>query len=155
MNSRYLILGILALAVIGGGALLMGSYSQNTQVSPTPASNAPVGGGPGNIPSSSEVKEFMVKGMLEVDPATGQKSPRFDTKEILVKKGDRVRVTFENVEGFHDFAIAEYSVKTKQIQVGQTDTIEFTADKTGTFEFICTVPTHKDKGMLGQLIVEE
>lgn len=78
----------------------------------------------------------------------------FDMKEIRVNKGDRVRINFTNSQGFHDWVLDGYNVRTKQIQAGQTDSIEFVADKAGEFDFYCSVPTHRDKGMMGKLVVE-
>ncbi|HRH23059.1 MAG TPA: plastocyanin/azurin family copper-binding protein [Candidatus Magasanikbacteria bacterium] len=78
----------------------------------------------------------------------------FDVKEIKVKKGDKVRVTFKNAEGFHDWVLDEFDVKTKQIGAGQEEVVEFTADKTGTFEYYCSVGKHRQMGMKGNLIVE-
>ena len=78
----------------------------------------------------------------------------FDLKEIRVKKGDKVRVTFKNEEGFHDWVLDEFNVKTKQIGAGQEEVVEFTADKAGTFEYYCSVGKHRQNGMFGKLIVE-
>ncbi len=78
----------------------------------------------------------------------------FDLKEIRVKKGDKVRVTFKNEEGFHDWVLDEFNAKTKQISAGQEEVVEFTADKTGTFEYYCSVGKHRENGMVGTLIVE-
>lgn len=78
----------------------------------------------------------------------------FDLKEIRVKKGDKVRVTFKNEEGFHDWVLDEFNVKTKQIGAGQEEVVEFTADKVGTFEYYCSVGKHRQNGMFGKLIVE-
>jgi cytochrome c oxidase subunit 2 len=90
------------------------------------------------------VKEFTI---------TGQNFS-FAPAVITVKKGDKVKITFKNAEGFHDFKIDEFNVATKQIQGGGEDTVEFTADKTGTFEYYCSVGKHRQMGMKGQLIVQ-
>jgi plastocyanin len=79
----------------------------------------------------------------------------FGPKELRVKKGDVVQITFKNNEGFHDLTIEGYDVKTKQIPAGQSDTVKFTADKAGTFTYYCGVGTHRQQGMEGKLIVEE
>ena len=50
--------------------------------------------------------------------------------------------------------IDEFGVRTKQITAGQTDEINFTADKVGTFEYYCSVGKHRALGMKGNLIVE-
>lgn len=78
----------------------------------------------------------------------------FSPKEIKVAKGTKVKISFVNKEGFHDFVIDEFKAKTKQISAGKTETIEFIADKIGIFEYYCSVGSHRKMGMWGKLIVE-
>lgn len=78
----------------------------------------------------------------------------YDQKQLKVKKGDTVVLTFKNVEGFHDFKIDEFGVATNQIGVGEEEEVEFVADKAGTFEYYCSVSNHRSMGMVGKLIVE-
>jgi nitrosocyanin len=78
----------------------------------------------------------------------------FSPNVIRVKQGDQVKITLNSLEGFHNFSIDSYNVSSNNIGAGQTVSIEFTADKKGTFEFYCNVDSHKDKGMTGSLIVE-
>jgi nitrite reductase (NO-forming) len=78
----------------------------------------------------------------------------FKPGEIKVKQGDRVRITLNNIEGSHNLGIDEFNAKTKTIQTGESDTVEFLADKKGTFEFYCSVANHRQMGMVGNLIVE-
>lgn len=54
----------------------------------------------------------------------------------------------------HDFVIDELNVKTKIVKDGESETVEFTPDQTGTFEFYCSVGQHRQMGMKGTLIVE-
>lgn len=155
MNKRLIIVGTIVLALIGGAVLWAGSYRPNPQPSVPSVDNVnPIGGSPGEV-NTSQIKEFKIKGMVVADQTTGKNLPRFDTEEIRVKKGDRVRVKFETVQGFHDWTIDEFNARTKQLPVGQKDTVEFIADKTGTFQYYCSVPGHRQAGMVGNLIVEE
>jgi len=94
---------------------------------------------------SATVKEFTVTGS----------NFSFDPKTITVKKGDTVKVTFKNQDGFHDFVIDEFNVATKQIQGGQEEVVEFVADQAGSFEYYCSVGQHRANGMFGTLVVEE
>ena len=95
--------------------------------------------------TAGEVKEFIVTGgNFTFSPATR-----------TVKKGDTVRVVFKNDEGFHDFVLDEFDVATKQIQGGSEETVEFVADKAGSFEYYCSVGKHRDMGMKGILTVTE
>lgn len=74
--------------------------------------------------------------------------------EIRVKKGDKVRVEFTSVDGFHDWVVDEFDAATKRVQTDGTTFVEFVADKKGTFEYYCSVGQHRANGMRGQLIVE-
>ena len=78
----------------------------------------------------------------------------FTPNEIRVKKGDTVRINFTNAEGFHDLVIDEFNARTNQLQAGQSQIIEFIADREGTFTYYCSVPGHRARGMEGKLIVE-
>ncbi len=89
------------------------------------------------------VKEFTVTG----------KNFSFDPSTINVKKGDKVKITFVNSEGFHNFIIDQFSLVSKTTKSPTTETLEFTADKTGSFEYYCSVGTHRAMGMKGTLIV--
>ena len=95
-------------------------------------------------PDTTAVKEFIVKGS----------NYKFESATLNVKKGDRVKIILDNVEGFHDFKIDEFGVATKKINGGETDSIEFVADKVGTFEYYCSVGQHRSMGMVGKLTVE-
>jgi len=91
-----------------------------------------------------EVKEFVVSGSnFSLDPST-----------ITVNQGDKVRIVFKNSQGFHDFVIDEYGRATKQNQAPSEEIIEFVADKAGSFEYYCSVGSHRAIGMKGALIVE-
>ncbi len=78
----------------------------------------------------------------------------FSVKEMKVKQGDTVKIVFENKEGFHDWVIDEFNARTQQLPAGKSETIEFVADKNGTFEYYCSVGSHRANGMVGKLIVE-
>ncbi|MEX2445113.1 MAG: plastocyanin/azurin family copper-binding protein [Alkalispirochaeta sp.] len=79
----------------------------------------------------------------------------FVQSEIRVNLGDTIRLTFENTGGRHDWVIDEFDAATEVIRGGQSETIEFTADEAGEFEFYCGVPGHRQAGMWGTFIVVE
>lgn len=80
----------------------------------------------------------------------------FTPNEIRVKQGDKVKIIFTNVGGMHNLILDEFNVNTKTINTGESDTVEFTADKKGTFEFYCGVGKgyHRMMGQIGVLMVE-
>jgi plastocyanin len=79
---------------------------------------------------------------------------KFEPNMISVNKGDKIKIVFKNTGGFHDLVIDELGVKTKQIGANSEDSVEFTADKVGSFEFYCSVGNHRAMGMKGTLVVQ-
>lgn len=93
--------------------------------------------------STSSVKEFTITG-----------SPyKFVPNAINVNKGDTVKITFVNAEGTHDLVIDEFNVRTGFVKAGQSETVTFVADKAGSFQYYCSVGTHRQLGMWGTLTV--
>lgn len=74
--------------------------------------------------------------------------------EIKVKKGDTVKIIFQNSGGTHNFNLEAFGIKSKTIKTGETDTVQFVADKIGTFEYYCSIGQHRKMGQKGNLIVE-
>jgi plastocyanin len=79
----------------------------------------------------------------------------YDIKEIKVKKGDTVTITFKSKDGRHDLRIDEFNAGTKVLGTGQEETVTFVADKAGEFEYYCSVGNHRAMGQKGKLIVTE
>lgn len=78
----------------------------------------------------------------------------YSETELLVKKGDTVTINLTNSGGFHDLVIDEFSVVTEKIKEGETTSVTFVAAESGTFEYYCSVGSHRLQGMVGTLIVE-
>ncbi|MBI2064513.1 MAG: cupredoxin domain-containing protein [Candidatus Yanofskybacteria bacterium] len=97
------------------------------------------------------VKEFSMTSYYEMKD--GKASANFSLSQIKVNKGDTVRIKVTNTKGSHDFVIDEYSIK-KPTPLGQEVTIEFKADKAGSFKYYCSMPGHRQMGQEGTLIVE-
>ena len=78
----------------------------------------------------------------------------FSPNTITVKQGNMVRLRVTSLDVPHGILIQGYDIN-KVLNPNETVTIEFTADKKGTFPFRCSVQCgggHPD--MKGQLIVE-
>lgn len=112
--------------------------------------------------TSSESAQPLVSASTTVNVSTGSVKTftvdgsnfKFVPNQIKVKKGDTVKIIFKNTGGFHDLKIDEFNVGTKQLQDGAQETVQFVADKAGTFEYYCSVGQHRQMGMKGTLIVE-
>lgn len=118
-----------------GGQSAAPGVNTDTNSVVTPPVNSPV--------TVDKVKSFTVTG----------KPFSFTPSTMTVNKGDTVKITFVNEAGTHDWVIDEFNARTKVLQGGQTETIEFVADKSGSFEYYCSVGTHRQMGMKGTLIV--
>ncbi|MEK6963356.1 MAG: cupredoxin domain-containing protein [Nanoarchaeota archaeon] len=78
----------------------------------------------------------------------------FEPTEIHVHQGDHVVIHAKSIEGYHGLGIQEYDVNV-DLPEGEEQTIEFNADKTGTFAFYCSVPCGSGhRAMKGKLVVE-
>ena len=98
-------------------------------------------------------EDSMTEGDIKVFNVIGTPF-QFSVTEMRVKVGDTVRINFTNGQGTHDWVIDEFNARTSILETGKSQTIEFVADKTGTFEYYCSVGNHRAMGMVGKLIVE-
>jgi uncharacterized cupredoxin-like copper-binding protein len=102
----------------------------------------------------------------------------FQPDAVEVTAGRPVRLTMVNEGALdHDFSILEIPMEIvgataeampghdmgamtadpqlhMAVNMGLSNTIEFTPTKPGTYEFFCTVAGHKDAGMLGTMVVK-
>lgn len=79
----------------------------------------------------------------------------FTPTVITVKKGDTVKINFVNDGGMHNWVLDEFKATMEANKTGETSSVEFVADKVGTFEFYCSVGSHRKMGMKGTLIVKK
>lgn len=79
----------------------------------------------------------------------------YSVKTITVKKGEKVKIVMTSRDMMHDLNIDELGVKLPITKSGETNSIEFTADKVGTFEYYCSVGQHRKQGQVGKITVTE
>lgn len=122
----------------------------------------------GMIFSKSEQKEsHQLEISIDVQPLQFTYNP----SKIVLKKGQRVSVTLKNYDSIeHDLEIKNFPTKNEitenhkghsiknpdlHLHAPAEEQIEmaFTPTQTGTYEFYCTIPGHKEKGMVGLIIV--
>lgn len=161
MNTNIL-LGVVALIIVIGGGWWY--YSSMQPVSPT-------GDAAGTMLEGSEMPDNGMVGGDAAMPVPGSGTEEmvaireftvigdnfsFSPAKMEVKKGDTVRITFRNNVGTHDWVLDEFpGARTKVIGTGAEETVEFIADKAGTFEYYCSVGKHRAMGMKGSFVVTE
>ena len=100
--------------------------------------------GKGTEVQTGEVKEFKMTA----------KQFAFEPSAIEVNKGDRVRLIVTSADVPHGIAIPEYGVN-ERLDPGKPVTIEFTAEKEGTFTAFCSVFCGSGhSGMKGKIVVK-
>lgn len=155
---KKILIALLVIVLLGGGYYVMNSkksQESSDNMMPTPSSSeAEKTTMPANAAGTPNSQVMMEKGVVKEFTLVASEFA-FDVKTMTVKKGDTVKVTLANSGKMpHDWVVDEYNVKTKQIKNGETDTVTFVADKTGTFEYYCSVGKHRAMGMVGKLMVE-
>lgn len=62
---------------------------------------------------------------------------KFEPSIITVTQGERIRLRLRSLDRDHRFAIKAFQVKTLIPKTGMAVTVDFVADRAGTFEFTC------------------
>src|SRR5690554_2429232 len=100
----------------------------------------------------TDIAEGQLVYISESGPTKGQVNP-----DLRVPENAVVQISVINGDGaIHDIAVPEFGAQSEQvIGKGAATAIVFRAGKSGTFEYLCTLPGHKAAGMFGKLIVGE
>ncbi len=167
--NPMIIVAIVAIVAIAGIAYMMSRKdapeSANT-IQQEQVTQAPVGDAMENKAMEADKK---TEGMMEAKPSTAAAMEEstdvktinveagafyYKPAEIRVKKGEKVKIVMTSKDMMHDFLIDELGVKLPITKSGETNSVEFTPDKTGTFEYYCSVGQHRTQGQVGKIIVE-
>lgn len=167
----YIVIVILVIAVAGEYFYFHHKYSSASQAMMAPGGNHQMmmrsgKGMPGGMsmvavtppPVSDQQTQQLTEG---TDKSTTKKTFNitggnfyFVPNKITVNKGDEVTFVMTNAGGVHNINIDALGVKSSTIKTGEATSVTFTASKTGSFEYYCSIPGHKAKGMWGTLTVQ-
>ena len=124
-------------AVFAFTLLVIAGCGQKTQVATPTTLNS-------DVQPTGEVKEFDIIA----------KNWEFTPNTIEVNRGDKVKLHIKSIEGTHGFRLSEFGINEK-LELNKDVSVEFVADKQGTFMFACSVPCGSGHiGMKGMLIVK-
>ncbi|HLV43822.1 MAG TPA: multicopper oxidase domain-containing protein, partial [Aggregatilineales bacterium] len=115
-----------------------------------------------DVPSSGQgaaVSYTLVTGMGDAGMAFIGQGGDIDgvaNPTLTAQAGNTVSITLVNGDGvLHDLTIDEFGVQTEQFATeGQEETVTFTVDEAGEFDYYCSVPGHRQAGMEGLFVVE-
>jgi nitrite reductase (NO-forming) len=78
----------------------------------------------------------------------------FSPSTIRLTQGQRLTLELTSLDVAHTFTVDELGIDIG-VDGGETKSIEYTPDQVGEFEFYCSIPGHREAGMVGTIIVEE
>ncbi len=100
-----------------------------------------------------EIKSKESKEVLKEFTMTAKRFD-FSPSTITVNKGDKVKITITSTDVAHGFSLPDFNIN-ERLEPNQPVTVEFVADKVGTFTFRCNVPCGSGhSSMKGTLIVK-
>ncbi len=145
MEMKHLLVVVSVLALAGLAYFAYGTGKAVLQS--VPSGGTPITAAmqdPTTAPSSSSVREVRVETFqFGFDPAT-----------ITVKQGERIKLVTTSRDVPHSIAIPDYGIDLRS-EPGKESSVEFTANKPGTFTFLCAVFCGSGhRGMNGQLVVQ-
>jgi len=131
-------LGAIAAAGVAGSQVLANQGTATPPASPSAS--------PSSSPSASPASGTEVQIYTE--------DIKFDPKELTIPANTDVKIKVTNKGVLqHDFHVDKLNITSKLLNGGESDTVTINAPA-GTYEFWCTVPGHKEAGMVGTLTVK-
>jgi plastocyanin len=146
---KFVTFGLAAMAAVALVACGGGGSSSTTSTS-TQAAAPPAGGGGGGSSSGGASSTLQL--------AADSSQIAFDTTSLSAKAGD-VTIDFDNPNKAlgHDVCVeaeGEKELGCSKVVTGSSTTLDLKGLKPGTYTFYCSVDSHKQAGMEGQLTVQ-
>jgi len=82
----------------------------------------------------------------------------FSESEIVVRAGEKITIKLNTIEGNHDLIIDELDVRSEHFKTGESGEMTFTVGEEhigNTYEFYCSVGSHRALGMVGKITIVE
>lgn len=153
-----LLTGFILSAGLTGFVLAAGGYQFSFLPVP-PAAPVRVGGAALAAPAAAQ-SQAQAAAQAPAEITVTATDLKFNPPSIQAKAGQKVKIVLEN-KGMIEHDISFPTVKADKpanslhavAKPGQSATIEFTPTAAGKFEYICTIPGHKEAGMKGTINV--
>ncbi len=160
--NKNVIIALLAVILVGGGLWYLANRpadvtpsADTVMTEPVVTDTVPAAGV--TSPTEGVTAGSSPAAMSELAAVTVEMAEfKFAPASMTVKKGETVKLLLKNSGKMpHDFVIDELDVKSKVVSPGAEDSVEFTPDTAGTYEYYCSVGQHRANGMVGTLTVTE
>lgn len=154
-----LLTGFIVSAGLVGFILAAGGYQLSFLPAPPPVP-VRVGGAAVAAPAAAPQAQAQAAAQVPAELTVVATDLKFNPPTIQAKVGQTVKIALQN-KGMIEHDIAFPTLKADKpasglkvlAKPGQTATLEFTPTAAGTFEYICTIPGHKEAGMKGTINV--
>lgn len=74
---------------------------------------------------------------------------------LIYQRGEQVSLTIINADNRpHNFVIQDLQVHSPNLKPNESTTLQFLAEKEGTFSFVSDSPGHPEAGFRGDLVIE-
>ncbi len=92
---------------------------------------------------------------IRITSGIGGEEFSFNPETINVNVSQTIKLVFNNTGTIaHDFEIPDLEIVIQTTNSGNTGEITFVAPAAaGSYDFICSIPGHKEAGMVGKLVV--
>jgi plastocyanin len=154
--SILAVIGIVVIIALTGGLYLVFRPAASSKVATTPT------------PTPSQVLQQATVSATPASTQVATPTPTVHTNltvtgkeysmspnKLQVAKGSIVKITFTNNGTMpHNFTIPSLGAGSKTVSPGQSDTVQFTATTSGTFDFYCSIGNHRSLGMSGTITVQ-
>jgi nitrite reductase (NO-forming) len=150
ISSLILVFGLFAAACSSGRMITdLNPVDRNENIARAAQQNT----NEDNISSFTLVTDFGSHGMVFI--GSGGEFEGVVNPTLRVAEGDIVEITLVNGDGMlHDIAFPDFEAFSEGITTkGDTTVLTFTADQTGEYTYLCTIPGHQQAGMEGRIIV--
>lgn len=152
-----LLMGFILSAGLVGFVLAAGGYQL-----PAPSATRPLAATAPGLAVAPPAAPIQAPAQAAAEVKVVATDLKFNTPTIQAKVGQPLKTVLENKGAIeHDIAFPTMKADKPGASLralakpGQTATLEFTPTAKGSYEYICTIPGHKEAGMKGKIDVAE
>ena len=140
MDNKLILLGLI------GAVLLTSGCMDSTQEAPVDNMDVPE--------ETGEETQASVDRTITISGGPGV---TYNTSEVDVEAGETVRFVYTHEGGRHDLVLEENGQRVAGTEVltteGATDSFTYTFEEGGSYQFYCSVGTHRAQGMEGDIVL--
>ena len=144
MDNSLILLGLIGAVLVTSGCMDAIDSQQDMPDDSGPAENI----------SGEESSQASVDRTVSISGGPGIS---YNASEVNVEAGETVRFVYTHEGGRHDLVLEENGQRVAGTEVltseGATDSFTYTFEEGGSYQFYCSVGTHRAQGMEGDVVL--